>query len=365
MFSVPYEDLQTLNAPFATELKQAANTVIDNGWYILGHELTRFEQEFAQYVGVTRCIGVANGLEALRLGLTVLDLPAGSEVLVAANAYIACHLSILQAGFVPKFVEPDPQTLQIDTDAMRASITTKTRAIMAVHMYGNVCDMADISAVAKQYGLKIIEDCAQAHGARCQGKKVGTFGEVAAFSFYPTKNLGALGDAGAVVTNDAYYAEKLKKLRNYGFDIPYHAEYLGCNSRLDEMQAAFLSIKLKHLDAINAHKRQLAKRYDQGLRAEIKRLLPTLDSEPVYHIYPIQVETRDLLQAKLSAVGIGTKVHYPYPPHQQPALKQYGGGLELPVSEALHQRILSLPISAIHTNEQIDYVIHHLNELIV
>lgn len=364
MFTVPYEDLQALNAPFSAELKHAASAVIDSGWYILGNEVAQFEDAFARSIGVTHCIGVANGLEALRLGLTVLDLPLGSEVLVAANAYIACHLSILQAGLVPKLVEPDPHTLQIDTDVMRSHVTPKTRAIMAVHMYGNPCDMAAISVVAKQYGLKIIEDCAQAHGARYQGKQVGTLGDVAAFSFYPTKNLGALGDAGAVVTNDVSYAEKLRKLRHYGFDVPYHAEYLGWNSRLDELQAAFLSIKLKHLGAINAHKQQLAKRYDQGLRADVKRMLPTIDSDPVYHIYPIQVDNRDSLQAKLSAVGIGTKVHYPYPPHQQPALKQYGSGLQLPITEALHQRILSLPISAIHTVEQIDYVIHHLNELI-
>lgn len=364
MLIVPYEDLKAFNAPFSMVLKQEASTVIDGGWYILGHKLAQFEKEFADYVRGAHCIGVANGLEALRLGLAVLDLPPGSEILVAANAYIACHLSILQAGMIPKLVEPNPYTLQLDADAIQAGITPKTRGIMAVHMYGNVCDMDALLGIAKQYDLKLIEDCAQAHGACYQGQQVGTFGEVAAYSFYPTKNLGALGDAGAVVTNDAVYAEKLKKLRNYGFDTPYHAEYLGCNSRLDELQAAFLSVKLKSLDDINAHKRHLAKRYDQGLKAGIQRMQPTPGSELVYHIYPIQVDDRDLLQEKLSAVGISTKVHYPYPPHQQPALKAYGAGQALPITESVHQRILSLPISYIHTDEQIDYVIHHLNELI-
>lgn len=358
---IPYENLQRLNAPYRAAFEKRFGALLDSGWFILGKEVQQFEQAFAQYHGVSHAIGVASGLDALVLSLKALDLPPDSEVIVSANAYVACILSILTAQCKPVLVEPNALDGNIDVTQIEAKITPQTKAIMPVHLYGNACDMAAITSIAKKYGLHIVEDCAQAHGATFDGKKVGTFGTLSAFSFYPTKNLGALGDAGAVLTQDAALAEKLRALRNYGSKVKYYNDYVGINSRLDEMQAGFLSVKLPTLDKINAHKRELAKIYDQNLDAQFRRLVLDPRAQGVMHIYPIFHEKRDALKDYLKENGIGTEIHYPVPPHHQKALQSLFVGQSFPVSEKWHHTILSLPISAIHTPDDIEQVCRTIN----
>jgi dTDP-4-amino-4,6-dideoxygalactose transaminase len=361
MINVPYENLAKLNAPFMTEIKQAMNRVVDSGWYILGKELEQFEASFAEYIGMEHAIGVASGLDALVLSLVALDLPKGSEVIVPANAYVASVLSVLKAGLTPVLVEPDVHTCNINPSLISAHITENTKAIMPVHLYGLASDMGQIQSIATKHNLFILEDCAQVHGATYAGKKCGNFSTAASFSFYPTKNLGAMGDAGAILTNDGALAEKLRAIRNYGSHKKYYNEYIGVNSRLDEMQAAILSVKLKHLDQINQHKQKLAKIYNQLLTDKIIKPVEPHNYEHVYHIYNIRAADRDNLKKYLADNGIATDIHYPVPPHQQKALAHLFEGKSFPVSEKIHQTTLSLPISYFHTESDIQYVCETLN----
>ena len=357
---IEYENLRKVNAPFSREFSRVFNETLESGWYILGSRVERFEQEFAAYCGASHCVGVASGLDALTLSLKAYDFAADSEVLVASNTYIATILAILQSGLKPVLVEPDLRTCNIDPARIEELISDRTVAIMAVHLYGKLCQMGPITEIARRRGLKVFEDCAQAHGARLQGQKAGSFGDCAAFSFYPTKNLGALGDAGAVVTNDAACAKRIRALRNYGSAQKYHNEMLGMNSRLDEIQAAFLSVKLPELDRTNRHKRKLAALYHRGLRDDY--IKPCLDEGffDVYHIYNIRTERRDELKGYLAEHGIMTEIHYPVPPHRQKALQGVIGD-SYPLADEVHSTTLSLPISVCHTEEDVARVITVMN----
>nr|WP_205743317.1 DegT/DnrJ/EryC1/StrS family aminotransferase [Geobacter sp. FeAm09] len=321
---IEYENLSRVNAPYLAELKRASSETLESGWYILGRNVERFEREFADYCGSSYCIGVASGLDALILSLKAYDFPAESEVIAPSNTYIATILAILHCGLKPVLVEPDLWTYNIDPARLEEHITGKTVAIMSVHLYGKVCDMEKILEIGHRHGLKIFEDCAQAHGASLKGKKAGTFGDCAAFSFYPTKNLGALGDAGAITTSDSAIAERLKALRNYGSTIKYYNDVVGLNSRLDEIQAAFLSVKLPSLDRINGHKRQLANLYHHGLRDDFVKPCIRDDFFDVYHIYNIRHKRRDELKKYLAEHGIQTDIHYPVPPTGR---RRFGGCL--------------------------------------
>jgi dTDP-4-amino-4,6-dideoxygalactose transaminase len=365
---IDYENLAKLNEPFLGELEQAASLTIRGGWYILGKNVSHFEGQFAQYLGAKHCIGVASGLDALILSLRAFDFPDGSEVIVPANTYIATILAILHLGLKPVLVEPDAKTYNINPNEIRSRINANTQAIMVVHLYGKPCAMNEIMDIAAQHSLKVIEDCAQSHGASIAGKKTGTFGHCNAFSFYPTKNLGALGDAGAVVTDDNALAEKIRKLRNYGSSVKYQNELIGYNSRLDEIQAAFLSVKLPHLDKLNAHKKHLASLYDQYLKPEFTKPTAGMESFDVYHIYPIRHPERDRLREYLLANGIKTEIHYPISPLDQQAMKQLRASgkvtqhaADFPITQEIHQTVLSLPISYIHTAADVMRVIETLN----
>jgi dTDP-4-amino-4,6-dideoxygalactose transaminase len=362
--SVEYENLAKLNKPFFEAYRSAFDNILTSGWYILGKQVELFEQAFAEFNGSKHCIGVANGYDALILSLKTLELPKGSEVIVAANAYIACVLSILRADLVPVLVEPDPITANIDVTKIAAKITAKTKAIMPVHLYGYPCDMAAIAALANDYKLHIIEDCAQAHGAQYHGKMVGTFSSAAAFSFYPTKNLGALGDAGAILTDDDVLATRLRALRNYGSHIKYHNESIGYNSRLDEVQAGFLTVKLAALNKINDHKRMLAAVYDQYLDEQYQKPKHATGYYGVYHIYNVFCPERDQLRHYLKDHGIGTEVHYPIPPYRQKALQGIFDPELYPISDQLHATTLSLPISYFHTEDDIKYVCEIMNQFL-
>ncbi|OGT97353.1 MAG: aminotransferase [Geobacteraceae bacterium GWB2_52_12] len=357
---IEYENLCKVNAPFFGEFTRVFGETLESGRYILGSRVERFEQEFAAYCGASHCIGVASGLDALILCLKAHDFPVGSEVLVASNTYIATILAIIQSGLKPVLVEPDLRTCNIDPARIEEQISDRTVAIMAVHLYGKLCDMDSITEIARRRGVKVFEDCAQAHGAALHEKKAGTFGDCSAFSFYPTKNLGALGDAGAVVTNDAACATKIRALRNYGSSEKYYNEVVGMNSRLDEIQAAFLSVKLPELDRINRHKRKLAAHYHRGLRDDY--IKPCLDDGffDVYHIYNVRTERRDELKEYLAEHGISTEIHYPVAPHRQKALQ----GMicdSYPLAEKIHTTTLSLPISYCHTEEDVATVITVMN----
>lgn len=358
---IPYENLYKLNQSFMPAFRERFDDFLNKGWYILGNYTTGFEQQFADWNNSAHCIGVANGLDALTLSLKSFDLEPGSEVLVPANTYIATILAIINNQLIPVLVEPDIDTYNIDPDLAGELITSKTKAIMIVHLYGKCCAMDKIMALKQQHNLILIEDCAQAHGAMFKGKKAGTFGEFGAFSFYPTKNLGALGDAGAVITGNFECAEKLRHLRNYGSHKKYYNEYIGLNSRLDEIQAAFLSVKLEALDHINAHKQKLAGMYLKGLKDDY--VLPQVnpDYTDVYHIFNIRHPRRNELKAYLLAQGIGTEIHYPVPPHQQQALKEVLKDQHYPISEEIHRTTLSLPCSYCHTEQDIEQVIEKLN----
>jgi dTDP-4-amino-4,6-dideoxygalactose transaminase len=358
---IPYENLFELNKPFNEAFKQRFSDFLSSGWYILGKYTADFEQQFAEWNQSAHCIGVANGLDALTLSLKTFDFEPGSEVIVPSNTYIATILSITNNNLIPVLVEPDIDTYNIDPAEIEKAITPKTKAIMIVHLYGKCCDMDTIMAIKEKYNLVLIEDCAQAHGAMYKGKKSGTFGEFGAFSFYPTKNLGALGDAGAITTDHTAYADKVRKLRNYGSEKKYYNEYMGVNSRLDELQAAFLQVKLEALDSINTHKQKLAGMYLDQLKSDF--ILPVVDADytDVYHIFNIRHPRRDELKAYLLEQDIGTEIHYPVPPHQQKALLHLLEGQSYPISEEIHQTTLSLPCSYCHTEKDVQYVIDKLN----
>ncbi|MDP1725488.1 MAG: DegT/DnrJ/EryC1/StrS family aminotransferase [Bacteroidota bacterium] len=358
---IDYENLGNLNAPFFEEYKSSFSRTLESGWYILGENVKKFEIDYAQYCGTNYCIGLASGLDALHLAIRCFDFPSGTEIIVPSNTYIATILSIVQNGFKPVLVEPDIKTYNINPTKIEEKITPNTRAIMLVHLYGKCCDMEPILFVAKKYGLKVIEDCAQSHGSKYKGQISGSFGDFGAHSFYPTKNLGALGDAGAATTNDILLAEKLKALRNYGSKVRYVNEYVGYNSRLDEMQAGFLSIKLASLNAINEHKRKLAKLYLDNLNVEFIKPVVDKDYYDVYHIFNIRHAKRDQLKEYLLLHGIKTEIHYPIAPNKQKAMQGIITG-NYPVSEEIHNTTLSLPISFCHTDEEIYRVIETLNK---
>ena len=358
---IPYESLKILNRSFEEQLKTKFSAFLDKGWYILGEEVTLFEQEYAAWHHEKYAVGVANGLDALILSLQCCKFEKGAEVIVPSNTYIATILSIIHCGLVPVLVEPDSRTYNIDPVAIPAAITGKTAAIMVVHLYGQCCEMDPIMGIAKDYGLKVIEDCAQAHGARYKNKLAGTFGDFGAFSFYPTKNLGALGDAGAILckSEEDYY--QLRQLRNYGSEKKYHNGVIGYNSRLDELQAAFLRIKLPYLDTINSHKRKLAHIYTAELKGPFIKPLPDDDYYHVYHIYNILHPERDRLKKYLADQQIATEIHYPVAPQDQEALKNYLQHFNYPISAKIHETTLSLPCSFAHTEDQIYHVVKVLN----
>jgi dTDP-4-amino-4,6-dideoxygalactose transaminase len=357
---IEYENLHKLNLPFFDKFKESFEDVLQSGWFILGNNVKKFESDFAEYNNVKYCSGVASGLDALTLSLMVLDLPKGSEIIVPSNTYIATILSIIQAGHTPVLVEPDIKTYNINPLHIEEAVTDKAKALMIVHLYGKPCDIDPIIDICKKHNLFLIEDCAQAHGAEYKGKKVGGFGDIAGFSFYPTKNLGCLGDGGAVVTNDIIFHQKIGMLRNYGSNKKYFNEFIGLNSRLDEIQAAFLITKLKSLDWINNYKRELALIYLRNLKNDY--ILPDTQNDffDVYHIFNIRHEKRDALKEYLRKNDIKTEIHYPLPPHKQKALS-FLSGLSFPVSEEIHRTTLSLPISTIHTKDDICRVVDVLN----
>lgn len=358
---IPYENLSRLNKPFREEFQDMFSDVLDKGHYVLGHHLELFEQEFAAFHGTKFCVGVSNGLDAIILALKALDLPPGSEVIVPSNTYIATILAVIACNLKPVLVEPDINTYNIDPDKIESAITPKTKVLLIVHLYGKMCDMDKMMRIKKEHNLYLIEDCAQAHGATYKNKIAGTFGDLAAFSFYPTKNLGALGDAGGIIGNDTAYEHTLRQLRNYGSDRKYYNDIVGYNNRLDEMQAAFLSVKLKSLKLMNEHRNKLASQYHKNLSN--KYILPVNDAAyyDVYHIFNIRHSERDALQQYLQNKGIGTVIHYPVPPHKQNALKDFFKDEEYPIADEIHDTTLSIPCSFCHTAPEISAVIDALN----
>lgn len=352
---IEYESLARSNADYMDELEQAASRVIRSGWYVLGQEVAAFEEEFAQYIGAKHCIGVANGLDALILSIEALNLPKGSDILVASNTYIATILAIVRAGHSPVLVEPDLATFNMDPTRLSVALTSNTRAICVTHLFGKPCRMDAISAFANEYGLKLIEDCAQSHGAKLNGHITGTFGDAGCFSFYPTKNLGALGDSGAIVTNDDAIAERLRHTRNYGSRQKYVNDFIGVNSRLDEVQAAMLRVKLKYIDAMTSYKRALANIYFAELPKWLSLPVRCDDEYEVFHIFGIRYPQRDQLRSWLLLQGVRTEIHYPIPPHRQKAMRGILVG-NFPLAEELHSTELSLPISIGTTAEEIHSV---------
>ncbi|WP_333600998.1 DegT/DnrJ/EryC1/StrS family aminotransferase [Flavobacterium sp.] len=363
---IKFLDLQKINAEYQDEFQAKMKLVLDKGWFILGDEVKTFETSFALYSGTKYCIGVGNGLDAMVLifkGYIQLGkLQKGDEVIVPANTYIASILAILQADLVPVLVEPKLETYNINPELISEKITAKTKAILAVHLYGQLAEMDKINTIAQQYNLLVIEDAAQAHGAFLESGKVGNLSNAAAFSFYPGKNLGALGDAGGITTNDEELAKVLFAIRNYGSEQKYHNEFIGVNSRLDEMQAAFLNVKLPHLEAANGQRKRIAQRYLSEIKNE-KIALPAWDGSQnhVFHLFVIRTINRDQLQNYLKQNDIETLIHYPIPPHQQKAFADWNS-LSYPITEKIHQEVLSLPISPVMTKQEVDAVIAILNQ---
>lgn len=362
---IPFLDLKTINLRQKEQFHEALERVLQSGWLILGKELEAFEQEFARYCGVKFCIGVANGLEALHLTLKAWGVGDGDEVIVPSNTYIATWLAVSQTGATPIPVEPNIHSYNLDPTLIEAAITSRTKAIIPVHLYGQSADMRPIMDIAKRNNLKVLEDAAQAHGATYQSKKVGGLGDAAAFSFYPGKNLGALGDGGAITTNDPELAERLRVLRNYGSKTKYHNEIQGYNSRLDELQSAFLREKLPLLDVDNAHRIIIANRYSDGLK-ELHGLITPENvggGDHVWHLYAVRHPKRNKLQKILGDLGIGTMIHYPVSPHLQDAYKYLNIPKgRLPISEKIHDEIFSLPIGPTMQLSDADKVIEAVQQ---
>jgi len=358
---IDYENLAESNKPFFKDFVESFESTLRKGWFILGNDVESFESAFADYLGCRYCIGVGSGLDALTLSLDALNLNKGGEVLVPSNTYIATIMAILRNGLRPVLVEPDIRTYNIDPNRIEEKITSNSVAILVVHLYGKSCEMDPILKMAEKYDLRIVEDCAQAHGARYRNKKVGTFGDFGAFSFYPTKNLGALGDGGAVTTDNEEMAEVLRKLRNYGSTVRYQNDLLGFNSRLDEVQAGFLQVKLKKLDEINRHKRKLANLYLRHLKEDFIKPVVSEDCYDVYHIFNVRHPMRDKLKTYLLEKGIKTDIHYKIPPHKQKALQGILGGEDYPIAQEIHDTTLSLPISYFHTEKDILAVTEVMN----
>lgn len=361
---IPFVSFLPMERELDTALRSAFDRVFKRSWYIEGIEDEAFEKTFAECCGTQYCIGVGNGLDALMLSLRALEIGDGDEVIVPSNTYIATALAVTYVGATPVFVEPDIRTFNINPELIEAAITVKTKAIMPVHLYGQACDMDPIMAIARKHGLKVIEDCAQAHGATYKGQKVGTFGDAAGFSFYPGKNLGALGDAGAVVTNDKELADKVRALGNYGSDYKYHHIYKGYNSRLDELQAAFLAAKLPHLERMNVERRRIADRYLNGIKNPKVELPIVPDyAVPVWHIFGIRCKERDMLEKYLNENGIGTNKHYPIPMHLQDCYKDLGFKEgDFSIAEEISKTELSIPMYYGMTDEETQYVIDKINK---
>jgi dTDP-4-amino-4,6-dideoxygalactose transaminase len=362
---VPFLDLQLINAQYKDELIEAAMRVINSGWYIQGQECNQFEKEFADYCGSEHCIGVGNGLDALTLILRAYKelgkLKEGDEVIVPANTYIASILSITENNLTPVLTEPDIESYNLSVYEIEKNITSNTKAILAVHLYGQLAEMPAINEIAKKYNLLVIEDSAQAHGACIQGKKAGNWGDASGFSFYPGKNLGALGDAGAVTTNDLQLAKTIRAIGNYGSHQKYENLYQGVNSRLDEIQAAFLRVKLKYLDKEIDLRRNIAVTYLKNIKnPHIHIPKYKNDMQHVFHLFVVRCAFRDDLQEYLKNEGIATLIHYPIPPHQQLAFKEWNN-YHYPISETIHNEILSLPISSVMTDDQVQLVIEVIN----
>jgi dTDP-4-amino-4,6-dideoxygalactose transaminase len=363
---IQFLNLKKLNQPFEVAFQQKMKQFLDGGWYILGSEVKTFETNFANYCGAKHCIGVGNGLDALVLifkGYIQLGkLQKGDEVIIPANTYIASILAVMQADLVPVLVEPRSETYTINPDLILEKITHKTKAILPVHLYGQLCEMEVINSIAKKHNLLVVEDAAQAHGAMWNEIKAGNFGNAAGFSFYPGKNLGALGDAGAITTNDDALAEVLFSMRNYGSKVKYENEIVGINSRLDELQAAFLNIKLGYLDAENESRRTIAKRYLSEIKND-KIVLPQWDesNNHVFHLFLIRTDNRLALQDYLKECGVETMIHYPIPPHKQKALASLNHMI-FPITEMIHNEVLSIPLNSTLTDDEINYVISTLNK---
>ena len=360
--NIKYTDFERMHAPIANELANCYKEVYESQWFIQGKKLEQFESEFADYCGAKYCVGVGNGLDALRLILQAYNIGEGDEVIVPANTFIATVLAISYEGATPVFVEPDAETLLLDPKLIEEKITDKTKAIMVVHLYGRIAAMNEIMEIANKYGLKVFEDAAQAHGAELDGIKAGNWGDAGAFSFYPGKNLGALGDGGAVTTNNKEIADKVRALGSYGSRIKYKHEYKGINSRLDEIQAAFLSVKLGKLDEWTQERQRIAERYYAGIHNK-KVILPEYAENNVYHIFPVFCDHRDELQTYLRAKGVFTLIHYPTAIHLQEAYRDLNMGEgTFPITEKICATELSIPLYPGMTDEEIEYVITCLNE---
>ncbi len=354
---VPFFDLPAGNAEVRGEIEAAVRRVLDSGWFVLGAEVAAFEAEWAEYVGARHCIGLGNGLDALHLGLRALGVGAGDEVIVPSHTYIATWLAVSYAGAVPVPVEPDPETYLVSAGALDAAVTERTKAVLPVHLYGRPADLTEIGAAAARHGLRVLDDAAQAHGATWGGRRVGALSDLTAWSFYPSKNLGALGDGGAVTTDDDGLADRVRLLRNYGSDRKYVHQVPGYNSRLDELQAAVLRAKLPHLAAWNERRRLVAERYGAELKG-LDLVLPEVVDGHVWHVYVVRSSRRDALAAHLAERGVETVVHYPIPPHRQGAYAALGlAAGSLPVAEAVHDEVLSLPMGPHLTEAQQSYVI--------
>lgn len=356
---VPILDLKPAYTELRAELDAAYRRVMESGWLLLGKELESFESEYAASVGVKHCIGVANGLEAMQLVLLALGVGPGDEVIVPSNGYIATWLAATHVGARPVPCEPDPRTYNLDPDRLEAAITPRTRVILPIHLYGQTADMDAINAIAQRHGLFVLEDAAQSHGARYRGRAAGGLGDAAGVSFYPSKNLGALADGGAVTTNDSALADKLRHLRNYGSKVRYQNDHLGLNSRLSELQAAFLRAKLPHLAAWNERREKLAAHYHRELTGVGDLILPTVPdwAAPCWHLFVVRTAQRDALQQHLANDGIGTQVHYPVPPHLTKAYATGGWRRgQFPIAEKLASEVLSLPIGPHISAEQVEHV---------
>ncbi len=358
---IKFLDLEKVNNRFRREIDSRIKTVLDKGWYLQGEENEKFSKDFAAFCGTKYALGVANGLDALRLIIKAYGFGVGDEIIVPANTYIATILAITDNGCTPVLVEPDINTYNINPDLIEEKITSKTKAIMVVHLYGQAVQMQKIWDLAKKYNLKVFEDAAQGHGAMYQGRRTGNLSDAAAFSFYPGKNLGCMGDGGAVTTNDEEIYLKIKALGNYGSDRKYHNLYKGLNSRLDEIQAAVLDVKLPHLDADNEIRRKIAKFYLEHI-TNPKIILPkTYDEKAtVWHVFAVRTQNRDEFQKYLSDNGIQTLIHYPTPPHKQPAYAEWNN-LSFPITEEIHKTIISLPMSPVMTDEEIKKVVDVIN----
>ncbi|MDR0952797.1 MAG: DegT/DnrJ/EryC1/StrS family aminotransferase [Elusimicrobiota bacterium] len=358
---IKFLDLHKINERFRNEINGAIKRVLDSGWYLQGKENEAFCQNFATYCGAKYCVGVANGLDALNLIIRAYGFGVGDEIIVPANTYIASILAISQNGCTPVLVEPDIKTYNINPDLIETKITPRTKAIMAVHLYGQTAQMDKINALAKKYNLKVIEDAAQAHGAYYKGKRTGSLADACGWSFYPGKNLGALGDGGAITTNDNELYQKIKALSNYGSHKKYEHLYKGVNSRLDEIQAAILNVKLANLDKDNARRREIAVFYRHNIKNQLITL-PSVKNEEfhVWHLFVVRVGQRDKFIKYLADNGVQTLVHYPLPPHKQGAYKEWKK-MSLPVTELIHKEVVSLPISPVLTDKEVQYVVEMIN----